>query len=318
MTDSYNRKIEYMRVSVTDRCDLRCVYCMPAGGVTKCSHGDILRAEEILEIVTAAARLGIKKIRVTGGEPLVRRGITELCQGIVDTPGIQEVGLTTNAQLLAPLARKLKNVGVSRLNISIDTLDAEKYRHITRTGELQKTLDGIQAARNAGFEKIKLNVVLIAGFNDGEIPRFVELTRENDIEVRFIELMPIGEGIPLWQSGYLSNEEVLCVMPELAPEQQKFDGVAKLYRLPGAAGRVGLINPVSSHFCGDCNKIRLTADGKIKPCLHSALEYDVRGEHGSGLERALREAIMAKPERHHAYSEASPSEAGRGMNNIGG
>jgi len=317
MRDAYKREINYMRVSVTDRCDLRCVYCMPAEGVEKRGHGDILRSEELLEIISAAAKLGVGKIRVTGGEPLVRRGIVELCREIAKTPGVRELAMTTNAQLLAPLAGELKSAGVSRLNISIDTLDAEKFRQITRTGELQKTLDGIQAARDAGFEKLKLNVVLVAGFNDDEIARFVEMTRSEDIEVRFIELMPIGEGIPLWRGGYLSNEEVLRAVPELRAEEG-FDGVARIYRLPGAAGRVGLINPVSSHFCGDCNKIRLTADGKIKPCLHSGMEYDIRGKHGDELKRALAEAILAKPERHNAYSEASPSDAGRGMNRIGG
>ena len=317
MTDSYKREINYMRVSVTDRCDLRCVYCMPEAGVEKRGHGDILRSEEILEIVAAAAKLGIGKIRITGGEPLVRRSIVELCRDIARTPGVRELGITTNAQLLAPLASELKNVGVSRLNISIDTLDAEKYRQITRIGELQKTLDGIQAAREAGFEKLKLNVVLIAGFNDDEILRFVELTRNEDIEVRFIELMPIGEGISLWEGGYLSNEAVLRAVPQLVAGEN-FDGVARMYALPGARGRVGLINPVSCHFCGDCNKIRLTADGKIKPCLHYGLEFDIRGKHGEEVENVLSKAIMAKPKRHYANSEASPSEAGRGMNRIGG
>ena len=317
MKDAYNREINYMRVSVTDRCDLRCVYCMPAEGVEKRGHDDILRSEELLEIVASAARLGISKIRVTGGEPLVRRGIAGLCREIAKTPGVRELAVTTNAQLLAPLAGELKSAGVSRLNISIDTLDADKFKQITRTGELQKTLDGIQAARDAGFEKLKLNVVLVAGFNDDEIKSFVEMTRNYDVEVRFIELMPIGEGIPLWRDSYLSNEEVLCAVPELRAEEG-FDGVARLYRLPGAVGRVGLINPVSNHFCGDCNKIRLTADGKIKPCLHSGMEYDIRGKRGDDLERALADAILTKPERHNAYSEASPSDAGRGMNRIGG
>lgn len=318
MTDTYGREINYMRVSVTDRCDMRCVYCMPEGGVEKRGHDDILHSEEILEIVSAATELGISKIRVTGGEPLVRLGITELCRGIAQTPGVRELGITTNGQRLGSMARELKEAGVTRLNISMDTLDSEKYKTITRVGSLSKTLAGIAAARDAGFDTFKLNVVLISGFNDGEIPDFVNLTREADIEVRFIELMPIGEGIDLWRDSFLSNETVLERVPELIAAQSEYDGVARLYRLPGAKGRVGLINPVSSHFCGACNKIRLTADGKIKPCLHSGQEINVRGLHGSELIAALESAILDKPQKHNAYSGTSPSGAGREMNRIGG
>ena len=317
MIDNYNRNITYMRVSVTELCNLRCRYCMPEEGIAKKAHEDMMTAEETIMAVKAAARLGIRKIRVTGGEPLVKRGIVKLCGAISHIPGIEEVCMTTNGTLLPRFAKELKAAGVSRLNISLDTLDEEKYRHITRMGELKDALAGIEAAEQAGFCETKINCVLMGGFNDDEIPRFAELTRNRPIEVRFIELMPIGGGIGFDKAQFVSCETVLEKVPELESLGRE-DGVARLYAFPGAAGRVGLIRPVSCEFCQGCNKIRLTADGKIKPCLHSDQEISLKGMQEDEMEEALRRAILDKPEKREALDAESPSKAGRDMNQIGG
>ena len=319
MIDRYNRKIEYLRISVTDLCNLRCRYCMPERGVDKRPHGAILSVEEIIEICEAAAKVGIKKVRITGGEPLVRRGVIEICRGIKAISGICELALTTNGLLLEDMAADLKTAGVDRVNISIDSLDPEKYAHMTRGGDLDRVLRGIEAAKRTGLTPIKLNAVLIGGFNDDEIPSLVELTRENEYEMRFIELMPIGESLPFWEKGFVPNSAVLAAVPELEPATDDGDGVARHYRLPGAMGCVGLINPISSHFCKSCNRLRLTADGMLKPCLHSSAEVPVRGLHSGELEAAIISAIGLKPQsRGNDLSLEHPSVAGRRMNQIGG
>jgi cyclic pyranopterin phosphate synthase len=286
---------------------------MPAQGVKKLRHSDILSMEELAEIVAASARSGITKVRVTGGEPLVRRGILELCRKISETPGILETCLTTNGALLTQFAKPLRDAGVKRLNISLDTLDPAQYRALTRGGELSDALRGIDAARDAGFDNLKINAVLIGGVNDGGARELIELTRQG-LHMRFIELMPIGECAAWSRDRFIGNEAVLRAAPELEPETS--DGVAKLYRLPGAAGTVGLISPISAHFCPSCNRIRVTSDGRLKPCLHSAEEYNLRGLHGDALENALRAAILQKPQRHHIGERAS--ESLRNMNAIGG
>ena len=317
MVDTHNRIIDYLRISVTDRCNLRCCYCMPAHGVAKREHNEILRAEEILEIARAAADCGIRKLRVTGGEPLVRRGIVALCRDLAGIPGIEELALTTNGALLPGMAADLKAAGVRRVNVSIDSLRPERYTDITRGGDLTKAVAGIRAAFAAGLTPVKLNAVLIGGVNDDEIVDIVELTRRYPLDVRFIELMPVGEGLPLWKSGYLPNETVLQRVPALVPAPDE-RGVARYYQLPGAPGRVGLINPVSNHFCQSCNRLRLTADGMLKPCLHSAVEIPVRGLTGDALRQEVRRAILTKPEGRNELSADSPSDAGRRMNQIGG
>lgn len=317
MIDNYNRQINYLRVSVTELCNLRCRYCMPEEGIRKRSHEEMMTAEETLMAIKAAVDLGITKIRITGGEPLVKRGIVKLCKAVAETPGVEEACLTTNGTLLSKFAKELKAAGVDRLNISLDTLDPEKYKYITRLGVLQDALDGLDAAEKAGFENTKINCVLMGGFNDDEIESFVDLTREKPIEVRFIELMPIGGGIDFDKQQFVSCEEVLKRVPELVPLGQE-DGVAKLYRIPGAPGRVGLIRPISCEFCEGCNKIRLTADGKIKPCLHSSQEVPIKGLAGDGMKAALEKAILEKPERRGDLDADNPSEAGRDMNRIGG
>lgn len=317
MKDKFNRDINYMRISVTELCNLRCRYCMPEEGIAKKAHEAMMTAEETIMAASAAARLGIHKIRITGGEPLVKRGIVELCGAIADIPGIEEVCITTNGTLLPKYARDLKAAGVDRLNISLDTLNPDKYRHITRLGQLSDALDGLKAAEEAGFTNIKINNVLMGGFNDDEVEDFVNLTKEQPIEVRFIELMPIGGGIGFDRARFVSCDTVLEKMPQLRSLNRE-EGVARLYALPEAAGRVGLIRPVSCEFCEGCNKIRLTADGKLKPCLHSDQEISLKGLNTDQMEETLRGAIMDKPQKREELGADSPSKAGRDMNQIGG
>lgn len=312
MKDACARDISYLRLSVTDLCDLRCRYCMPEEGVRKRSHDDICSVEELVEIVRQAAELGVRKVRLTGGEPLVRHGILEICRGIAALDGIDELCLTTNGTALARFAVPLKDAGVSRLNISLDTLQPEKFAYMTRIGKLDNVLDGLAAAERAGFTGLKLNVVLMKGFNDGEIPDFVALAGREPLEVRFIELMPIGEGA---RESFLPASAVLDACPELEPVGTS--GVARCYRVPGGMGRVGLIQPMSHRFCAECNRIRVTADGKLKPCLHSDQEIPLRGLVGEDLREAIRRGITAKPPRHY-MDETGCSAAGRYMNQIGG
>ena len=315
MKDSFGREIYYLRMSVTDLCNLRCIYCMPEDGVRKKRHEDILSVGEITEIVRAAAVCGITKVRVTGGEPLVRNGIVEICKSISKTPGIRELCMTTNGILLPQYAGEIKNAGVRRLNISLDSIDPKTYREITRTGTLESALEGIYAALETGFDAVKINAVLIGGVNDGEILSLLDLTRRFNVDVRFIEVMPIGECADWAESRFISTSYVLELAPELYDVGA--DGVAKLYKLPDGLGTVGLISPISSHFCPTCNRIRVAADGKLKPCLHSAEEIDLRGLRGVELENVIRSAILRKPQKHRLdVGEISSSR--RNMNAIGG
>lgn len=270
---------------------------------------------QIVETVKAAASLGINKIRITGGEPLVRPGIVGLISDISQVEGINDIAMTTNGILLPKMAADLKNAGLKRVNISLDTLAPVKYKSITRLGSLQDALEGIRAAEECGLFPLKINTVLIGGFNDGEIIDLAELTLRKNIELRFIELMPVGEPV-FPDSAYIPASVINERLPEL--EYIGFSGTAKLYRLPGAVGRIGLISPVSSHFCACCNRIRLTSDGKIKPCLHSAEEIDISQLHGNELVEALKNAILHKPSQHGLLSAEHHSEALRNMNSIGG
>ena len=314
MIDRSGRTIDYLRLSVTDLCNYRCRYCMPEGGIYKRSHREILSIEELVNIARAAAALGITKIRITGGEPLVRRGVVELCRRLREIPEIRELCLTTNGSLLPRLARPLRDAGVDRLNISLDTLRPDRFAAMTRLGTLQDVLDGIAAAEEAGFQHLKLNTVLTGGFNDDEIRDFVELTKAHAWEVRFIELMPMGPCAGWDKSCFLPNTAVLKCCPDLRPIPS--EGVARRYKLPGAKGTVGLISPVSHDFCADCRRIRVTADGKLKGCLHSREEIPLRGLHGEALTDAVRQGILHKPERHHLAERASDTP--RNMNQIGG
>ncbi len=317
MIDNYGRVIDYMRISVTELCNLRCRYCMPEDGIVKRAHDEMMTAEETIDAVKAAVSLGIKKIRITGGEPLVKRGIVKLCDAISAIEGVEELCITTNGTLLPKFGKELREAGVSRVNISLDTLDPDKYREITRVGELSNALAGIDAAFEAGFDNIKINNVLMGGFNDDEIGDFVRLTVDRPIEVRFIELMPIGGGMDFDRSGFISCQQVLSKVPELEPLERS-EGVAVLYRLPGAKGRVGLIRPISCEFCGDCNKIRLTSDGMLKPCLHSDAELCIKGLQLDEMKEVMRNAVLQKPEMRDKLDADNPSHAGRNMNSIGG
>ncbi len=316
MKDQFNRTIDYLRISVTDRCDFRCRYCMPESGISKRAHADILRLEEIAEIANTAVTLGIRKVRLTGGEPLVRKGIETLCAKLKENTDLKELTLTTNGALLSQKARILKDSGVDRLNISLDTLREDRFRSITRCGILANTLKGIDAAEAAGFHGTKINAVLIGGFNDDEIPDLVGLTRDRDLSVRFIELMPIGEAARWPSSAFLDAKTVLDKVPELRPLET--DGVAEVYRLPGAVGKVGLIRPLSHSFCGSCSRIRLTADGMLKPCLHSDLEIPLRGLHGDALTEAIKKGIARKPAQHFINRDGISGTEKRLMSEIGG
>ena len=315
MQDRYGRNITYLRLSVTDLCNLRCAYCMPEDGVRKLRHEDILSIEEIEEIAKASTSLGITKVRITGGEPLVRRGIIEICKRISAISEIKEVCMTTNAALLPRFAEELRSAGVRRLNISLDSLDPETYRMLTRGGELSDALHGIEIARETGFDNIKINVVLMQGINDGELRKLAELSLTKGTNVRFIELMPVGFNSSWTHGKYLSCDVVLAEMPELEPLES--EGVARLFRLPNANSTVGLISAVSAMFCSSCDRVRITSDGKLKPCLHSPDEINLRGLHGDELIETMRLAIYNKPPN-HTLNGLDGSASLRNMNAIGG
>ena len=317
MIDSHGRNITYLRLSVTERCNLRCRYCMPEDGICKLDRVELMDEEEMIRAVEVAASLGIQKLRITGGEPLVKCNILSICQRAAAVEGIREVCITTNGTLLPKLAKPLKEAGVKRINLSLDTLDPEKYAYITRRGTLEEALAGLHAALDAGFEKIKINAVLIGGFNDGEILPLAQLTRQYPVDVRFIELMPIQDHDEFGEAAFIPCRRIIAQLPEAAP-QPRDGGVARLYRLPGAQGNIGLISPLSDHFCGSCNRLRLTADGKLKPCLHSHDEFSIKGLDKAAMAEQFRAAIAAKPTCHGELSHASRSQAGRNMNQIGG
>lgn len=315
MEDTFGRTITYLRLSVTDLCNYRCRYCMAPEGVEKTAHDAVCSLEELRDMTAAAVACGVRKVRITGGEPLVRRGIVDLCRMVKEIPGVKELCLTTNGSLLGSLALTLREAGVDRLNISLDTLRPDRFRTITRLGELSQAWEGIEAAEAAGFSQLKLNCVLMGGINDDEIEDFVNLTRTHPWQVRFIELMPMGVCAGWDRRAFLPVETVRQRCPDL--EAVGAEGVASCYRLPGAAGTVGLIAPMSHVFCGDCSRIRITADGKLKPCLHSGEEIPLRGLTGEDLVQAVRQGIARKPERHHLERRGG-SETRRSMNEIGG
>ena len=316
MIDAYGRNITYLRLSVTELCNLRCRYCMPEEGVRKLAHDQLLTEEEMILAVSAAAKLGVTKVRITGGEPLTKPNILSICRNVSLVPGVSDTSITTNATLLPQMAVPLREAGVKRVNISLDTLNPEKYRKITRRGDLSDALRGLDAALKAGFEKVKINAVLIGGLNDGEIPALAALTLKWPVDVRFIELMPMPGNTDFGPESYIPAARVLEALPEAVPERE--EGVARLYRLPGAKGCVGLISPLSQHFCASCNRIRLTADGRIKPCLHSAEEISIKGLSDEAMLTEMRRAILLKPACHTELSACSRSQAARNMNQIGG
>lgn len=319
MKDNYGRNINYLRISVTDRCNLRCIYCMPEKGIESKNHEDILRFEDTLKIVKAAASLGINKIRYTGGEPLIVKEIDKLIYETSRLPGIEDIAITTNGILLADMAEDLKKAGLKRVNISLDTLDKDRFKTITRIGNLDKVLESIDKCLELGMTPVKINTVLMNGINDTEFKEFINLSREMPIEIRFIELMPIGEGTKLYDESKLSILEMLKLHPELIEIESAKSSTAQVYRLPGAKGKIGVISPVSRKFCSDCNKIRLTSTGSIKQCLHSKEEISLKEylDNEVMLTAALKAAILNKPLEHH-LAEEKISRSKRAMYQIGG
>ncbi|PKM64887.1 MAG: GTP 3',8-cyclase MoaA [Firmicutes bacterium HGW-Firmicutes-20] len=300
MIDRFGRDINYLRVSVTDRCNYRCQYCMPHNGVKTMAHEDLLSFEEMYMVIHNFVSLGVKKVRLTGGEPLVRRGILGFIQSLSRIKALEDIALTTNGSLLKEMAADLKKSGLHRVNVSLDTLNPERFKRLTRGGSLQEVLDGIKQAENVGLT-VKLNCVLNKDINIDEIRDFVQLSRDWKMDVRFIELMPIGENVDYALNHFVSTKEVLKQCPDLiATEAIDPSSPARYYRLPEAVGKVGLISPLSCNFCHDCNRIRLTPDGKLKPCLHNDLEIDLRTplRNGENIMPYLMDAITVKPEKH--------------------
>ena len=324
LVDSFQRPINYLRISVTDRCNLRCVYCMPAEGIKPIKHGDVLSFEEIARIVNIAAGMGFRKIRLTGGEPLVRLGISRLVAMIHQIKGIDDIAMTTNGILLAKYARELKEAGLNRVNISLDTLKPERYREVTRIGCFDDVIQGIAAAREYELNPVKINTVVIAGFNDDEM---VELARKSITDgwnVRFIELMPTpgaldNEALFIAAREMKKRLDVLGKMEACMPEVGNTP--AKYYRFPGASGTVGFIAPVSEHFCERCNRIRLTSDGKLLPCLLSDAEIDIKtplrsDADAAEVEKVIQQAVAAKPMQHNLGEGRKPKV--HTMTEIGG
>ncbi len=315
MKDKFGRKINYLRISVTDLCNLRCKYCMPEDGVEKINHEDILTIEDFINITQAFVELGINKIRLTGGEPLVKNGILDIVKGIGKIKEIKDFSMTTNGLLLEKYASELKRLGLNRVNISLDTLNSEKYKEITRGGDIEKVFKGIEECKKVGLTPIKINTVLMKGFNDDEIDDFIKLTLDEEIDVRFIELMPIGEAIN-FKDRYISNEEIIKKHSELiAISKDDKSSPADYFKLQNGKGRIGFINPISCKFCEDCNRLRLTSRGTIKTCLHSEEEYDIKGFIDDGLISRIVELIYKKPEKHNLEDG---NFVGEKMHRIGG
>lgn len=305
LIDQYGRVHDYLRISVTDRCNLRCVYCMPEEGMQFEPDNRILTNEEIAEVVGTLAPLGVRKLRLTGGEPLVRKGLDKLIRMLSAIPGIEDIALSTNGIYLASFAERLKEAGLTRVNVSLDSLHAERFAKITRGGDVRRVLNGLKASRLVGFSPIKLNVVLMKGVNEDEVEDFLRMTYEEPLHIRFIEYMPIGYEGAGWKAGYIPLSHVLETCDRLkwrytACKDIYGSGPAENYRLDGAAGTFGLIHPISDHFCATCNRLRLTADGNIKPCLYWADEYNVRKIIGdrAAIEALFRKALDGKPETH--------------------
>jgi len=316
MNDKYGRNINYLRISVTDVCNLRCKYCMPENVSFK---DDIMTTEEIVKIVKSMAKLGITKVRLTGGEPLIRSDILILIREIKKISKIKEITMTTNGIFLKKMAFELKEAGLDRVNISIDTFDLNKYHDISG-GNLSDVLEGIKEAKRVGLNPVKFNVVLIGGFNDDEIESFVNYTINNDVDVRFIELMPIGNVANWTKEKFISNNVVLEKFPKLK-EVDCLDSSSpsKYYKLEGSKGKIGLINPITCKFCSNCNRIRLTSEGKIKPCLHSNFEVDILKllRNNANIDKIIEKIIFFKP-KEHKLDKKNYIPVFRDMNSIGG
>ncbi|MCX2727684.1 GTP 3',8-cyclase MoaA [Thermomicrobium sp. 4228-Ro] len=323
--DAYGRPITYLRISLTDRCNLRCVYCMPAHGMKFAPREELLTDEELLRIVRVAAQVGFSRLRLTGGEPTVRPNVVELVRAMAQIPGVEDISMTTNGLLLERLAYDLAAAGLKRINVSLDTLDPQRYRIITRGGRIEKVWAGIAAAEDAGLSPIKLNAVVVRGFNDDEVPALAGLTLERSWQVRFIEVMPLEGVAEVHDTGLVTTAEtrarIEAVYGPLEQLEAPLSDPARVYRIPGAKGTIGFISPVSEPFCAFCNRIRLTADGKLRLCLLRADEVDIRGLVRSGasdeaLMERIRAAVWRKPWGHGLRE--GDRRTGRGMSQIGG
>ena len=307
LVDLHERTIKYLRISVTDRCNFRCRYCMPEGGIDWLPHERVMRYEEFLRILKICVPRGVEKVRITGGEPLVRKGLTAFIEASKRIEGLKELSLTTNGILLPAMAPGLKRAGLDRVNISLDTLDREKFSFITRVNAYEKTTEGITAALKYGFSPVKINVVAIRGFNDDEIPAFANLTLNSSIEVRFIELMPMGCAAKYGDQEVISSPEIRQIIEDHYGELEPLEyihGPAKVFRIKGAKGKIGLIGAMSEFsFCSTCNRIRITADGHIRPCLFSDDQIDIltpmrKGINDAGLEALIEEGVRMKQRSH--------------------
>jgi cyclic pyranopterin phosphate synthase len=318
--------VDYLRLSVTDRCNYRCVYCMPPEGVPFKPHEEILSYEDMVFFVRAAAQMGISKVRVTGGEPLVRRGLSDMVGMIHALPGIRDISLTTNGVLLPRFAQGLKERGLDRVNISLDSLDPQRYRLLTRGGSLEGALAGVEAALQFDLSPVKLNVVAMPELL-AELPAFVALTRDRPLHVRFIEWMPVGGCGPRSTSESLTKDQVMAALHELGTERLgRLEpvaspggwGPARYYRFPGHEGTIGFIGSVSDHFCGECNRLRLTADGRLKNCLFSCDEIDVKAAIWARDEATVLLSIEESLERKTFDKNVLPGPTSRGMSQVGG
>lgn len=326
MRDGHGRRIEYLRISVTDKCNLRCVYCMPEQGLPWLKRREILDYEEIAAIVRIMAGLGLRRIRLTGGEPLVRRDLTRLVELLAAIRGIEDIALSTNAVLLAESASALRDAGVSRINVSLDSLRPDRIDAIARRpGSHAGIFDGLAAAEAVGFAPIKVNTVIMRGRNDDEIEDFARITIERPWHVRFIEVMPVGENLDVSANEFVPAAEMLRrvrAIGDLAPVTGPAgNGPATYFRLPGAAGTVGVITPMSHNYCDRCNRMSLTADGRLRPCLFGDIETDLRGplRAGDAIEPLIRETLAIKPERHHLVQGSAAGSGGLlALSQVGG
>ncbi|TBX44496.1 GTP 3',8-cyclase MoaA [Lactiplantibacillus paraplantarum] len=327
--DSYDRLHDYVRLSITDRCNLRCVYCMPKEGLPFFPTDRVLSQDEIVQLIENFAAMGVSKVRITGGEPLLRTDVVEIVRRIKAIDGINDISITTNGLFLAKLAKPLKEAGLDRLNISLDTFKADRYKKITRGGNIQQVLDGIAVASKLHFKKIKLNIVLIKGQNDDEVLDFLHYTKDHDVNARFIEFMPIGNSLKTWQKEYVGLKNVFdtCKDNGLAyhPIVLRGNGPSDNYQIEGYEGSFGLIHPISSKFCENCNRLRITADGYVKACLYWNEEIDIRSAIGDPVvfRKLIQKALDNKPLNHEmAMSETDriidKAPTWRHMSQIGG
>ncbi len=324
--DAFSRPISYLRVSVTDKCNLRCVYCMPEGGLPWLKRDEILSYEEIATVVRAAASIGVRAIRLTGGEPVLRRDLHLLVREIAQTPGIEDIALSTNALLLEEQIDALADAGLRRVNVSLDTLRTDRFEAIARRPGLDKVLAGIDAAIARGLAPLKINVVAMRGVNDDELEAFAELARTRPVAIRFIEMMPVHENLGIQTETYISADELLERLGALGSLEPvpgpPGNGPARYFAYPGAAGTIGVISPLSHDYCDRCNRVRLTADGRLRLCLFGDHHIDLRSpvRAGAGEERLaelLRGAMLIKPERHH-LKLGEPASRMRALSEIGG